>query len=81
MGGRITSEYAEDLERTISSPKSIGNSLFKVSCKKLQDESKSALKTEWERVKTGEKTFRYLRNLSFGVVVVAGMGFLFKLYG
>lgn len=70
----------DDLDRMTSSPRLIGSDAFSKSCSQLQSESQKLLKSEWERVKTGERAFRYFRNASFGVVVLAGMAFLFKLY-
>lgn len=71
----------DDLERMSSSLRSLGGDSFVQGCTKLQVESQRILKCEWERVKMGEKSFRYLRNVSFGVVILAGIAFLFKLYG
>lgn len=64
----------EDIDRIISSPKALSNAdkLVVVGDKLLKD-SQTLLKKEWERVKTGEKGFRYTRNTSLGMIIIAAL--------
>jgi len=70
----------EELEEIYVNPKTLASSEFDSVCSKLKGLSQKLLKNEWERVKRGERSFRYFRNASFAVVVFAGIGFLYRLY-
>lgn len=70
----------DSIETIICDPERLPSDEFTKECEKLLCLSQKLLKSEWERVKKGEKTFRWLRNISFGIVVVAGAGFLYTIY-
>ncbi len=60
----------EDIDKLISSPRKLDANDMSQKNLQLRKQAQVLLKGEWERVKAGEKGFRYFRNASYGVVVV-----------
>jgi hypothetical protein len=70
----------EDIARMTSSPKDLNGKVHLEACDKLERETQRILKQEWTRVKSGERSFRYLRNSAAAVVAISAVAFLVRLY-
>ncbi|SDO15212.1 hypothetical protein [Vreelandella arcis] len=63
----------EDLERMYTSPNSLQSGSFNTALEHFVEEVQKELKKEWERVKSGEKSFRYTRNFLLASFIFAGL--------
>lgn len=66
----------DEIDLLISSPKSMNSQVMSDYCVELRRAAQALLKGEWERVKAGEKSFRYFRNGSWALVIAISVGII-----